>query len=240
MRGALREPQVLEARPGTVVTLAGRRAAAAGTTVGTSGLHGSKSSTAPSRGQTPPSTDSSAFAAGTCGIRSSSGPRAGGQPLAQGAQIGSGLHRVPARARALRPSARSHPRAAHRTGSRCMPSARAAATAARGSSGPRKNIEPPAPEPAALPPSAPALASPARAAPSPACTSPASSRCCSRQFSLSSPPSAARSAGAERLRHPLGDRPEAVERAAPRQRRPARRRASPGRSCRPRTRDAPV
>src|SRR4051794_37281957 len=48
------------------------------------------------------------------------------------------------------------PWAAQRTGSRRIPSSRAAATAGAGSSGPRKNIEPPAPDPAALPPSTPA------------------------------------------------------------------------------------
>src|SRR3954452_8653784 len=79
-----------------------------------------------------------------------------GDARQQGREFGSAEDDV---APGLEPLRHQHcrtPWAAHRTGSRSIPSSRAAAIAGAGSFGPRKNIEPPAPEPAALPPSAPA------------------------------------------------------------------------------------
>ena len=140
-----------------------------------------------------------------------------------------------------RRSARVHSvgRPAHRQ--EPHPQSRAPPLAAgSGSSGPRKNIEPPAPEPAALPPSAPAarIAAPSRSISGVHMAG--SSACWCRQFSSSSAPTCAEVAGHERLRHARPRRRAA--RAARRDRAVAAlvRLASPGSIVLPEKRDAPV
>ena len=92
--GALREPQVLKAGPGTVVTLAGRRAAAGWTTVGTGApgievQHGAVAWTDPAVNR------KQRLLRGDVGHPLDHWTGAGGKPLAEGTQIGSGLHRFP-------------------------------------------------------------------------------------------------------------------------------------------------
>ena len=85
------------------------------------------------------------------------------------------------------------PSIAHCTGRIRIPSALAPAIAGAGSSGPRKNMQPPAPEPAALPPSAPAVAHPRLETVHSGVHMAESSACCRLQFSLKSSPTRTRS-----------------------------------------------
>ncbi len=201
------------------------------------GTPGSNSSGDPSSGQMPPSAVSCALS-GRRRQRAAEQPARRARPGGRPARVRSAdsATQLPARRRAARAlSTGARPSAPTAPAEAACPAAAPLLWPSPGSSGARKNIEPPAPDPAALPPS-----------------TPASSIACSRprhlrrghagiELLLQPPVLAQQGAdpgevgGAEGVGHVVRHPAEAVERTGDRWHRPARRRASPGRWYCPRS-----
>src|SRR6267143_4442134 len=184
VRSALREPQMLVARPMTVVTLAGERLAATGAAV--------RRRTPWVERETGPVFGAHAAVGGEQCFRFRHGRETRQEqrrPLVevcqQRGEIRRGGDLLAARRELLRRHHARTPSSAHRTGRTVAPAARAAAIAGAASSPVTKNMQPPAPDPAAFPPSAPAARSAVSSRAISGVRIPGSSVCCWLQFSES-------------------------------------------------------